>query len=65
MMAALSTSETTVNFYDSTWQNIPEGSHRHTRRHKNLKSQVLLYIYHRTEYFYGIPQDASSAAKLY
>jgi hypothetical protein len=30
MMEAVSTSETSVNFYEITWQNIPEGSHLQT-----------------------------------
>jgi hypothetical protein len=46
MMEAASTSETLVNFYQTTWRNIPEDSHLHTRRRENLKSQnreTLLY----------------------
>jgi hypothetical protein len=27
MMAALRSAETSVYFYESTWRNIPEGSH--------------------------------------
>jgi hypothetical protein len=38
MMEAGSTSETPVNFYQTTRRNIPEGSHLHTRRRENLKS---------------------------
>jgi hypothetical protein len=38
MMEAASTSETSVNFYQNTRRNIPEGSYLHTRRHENLKS---------------------------
>jgi hypothetical protein len=34
MMDAVST----FNVYQTTWRNISEGSHIHTRRHKNLKS---------------------------
>jgi hypothetical protein len=30
MMEAASTSETSVNFYQITWHNNPEGSHLHT-----------------------------------
>jgi hypothetical protein len=46
MMEAASTSETSVNFYQTTRYNIPEDSRLHTRRCKNLKShqvQVMLY----------------------
>jgi hypothetical protein len=32
-----STSETTVNFHQTTRRNIPEGFHLHTRRRQNLK----------------------------
>jgi hypothetical protein len=38
MMEAASTSETSVNFYKSTWRNNPEDSHLNTRRRENLKS---------------------------
>jgi hypothetical protein len=39
MMEATSTSETSVNIYQTTRRNIPEGSHHHTRRREKLKSQ--------------------------
>jgi hypothetical protein len=38
-MEALSISETSVNFYQTTRRNNPEDSHLHTSRRKNLKSQ--------------------------
>jgi hypothetical protein len=38
MMKAAGTSETLVNFYQTTRRNNPEDSHLHTRRRKNLKS---------------------------
>jgi hypothetical protein len=41
MMEAASTSETSVNFYQTTWRNNPEDSHLHTRRLENLKSHKL------------------------
>jgi hypothetical protein len=34
MMEAASTSETSVNFYQTAWRNNPEDSHLHTRRRK-------------------------------
>jgi hypothetical protein len=40
MIEAVSTSETSVNFYQTTRRNIPENSHLHTRRRENLKSQL-------------------------
>jgi hypothetical protein len=41
MMEAASTSETSVNFYQTTRRNNPEDSHLHTRRHENLQSYKL------------------------
>jgi hypothetical protein len=41
MMEAVSTSETLVNFYQTTRRNNPEDSHLHTRRRENLKSYRL------------------------
>jgi hypothetical protein len=38
MMETASTSETLVNFYQTTRRNDPEDSHLHTRRCENLKS---------------------------
>jgi hypothetical protein len=40
MKEAVNTSETSVNFYQSKWRNIPEGSDLHTRRREYLRSQV-------------------------
>jgi hypothetical protein len=40
MMQAVSTSETSANFYQTTRRNILEDSHLHTRRRENLKSQA-------------------------
>jgi hypothetical protein len=41
MMEAASTSETSVNFYQTTRCNTPEDSHLHTRSHEKLKSHQL------------------------
>jgi hypothetical protein len=41
-----STSETSVNFYQTTRLNNPEDSHLHTRRHENLKSYLIKVIFH-------------------
>jgi hypothetical protein len=38
MIEAVSTSETSVNFYQTTQRNIPEDGHFHTERRKNLTS---------------------------
>jgi hypothetical protein len=39
MMEAASTSETLVNFYQTTRHNNPEDSHIYTRRHDKIKTQ--------------------------
>jgi hypothetical protein len=41
MMEATSTSETSVNFYQTTRRYNPEDSHLHTRRRENLKSHSV------------------------
>jgi hypothetical protein len=41
MMEASSTSETSVNFYQTTRRNNTEDSHLRTRRRKNLKSHKV------------------------
>jgi hypothetical protein len=38
IMKATSTSEKSVNFYQTTRRYNPEESHHHTHRHENLKS---------------------------
>jgi hypothetical protein len=38
MMEAVRTSETSVNFNETTQNYIPESCNHHTRRHENLKS---------------------------
>jgi hypothetical protein len=37
---ALSISETSVNFYQTAWCNIPEDGHLHTQHCENLKSSL-------------------------
>jgi hypothetical protein len=39
MIEGAITSDTSVNFYQTTRRNNPEDSHFHTRRRENLKSQ--------------------------
>jgi hypothetical protein len=41
MMEAVSTSETSVNFYDTLQRYIPQYSHLYTRRCEKLKSHLL------------------------
>jgi hypothetical protein len=43
MMEAVSTSETSVNFYQTTRRNILQDSHIRTRRRENLKSHVVYW----------------------
>jgi hypothetical protein len=38
MMEAARTSETSVNFYQTTWRYNPEHSHLHIHHRENLKS---------------------------
>jgi c-di-GMP-related signal transduction protein len=40
MMEAASTSETSVNFYQTTRRNNQEDNHLYTRRRENLKSHI-------------------------
>jgi hypothetical protein len=45
MMEALGTSETSVNFDQSTWCIIPEDSHLHNHVCVNLKFHMKLYLF--------------------
>jgi hypothetical protein len=40
MVVAVSTSKTSVNFYETTWSNVPEDYYLHIRCHENLKSNL-------------------------
>jgi hypothetical protein len=42
MMKAARTSETMVNFHQTTWHNNPEYSYLHTHRCENLKSYLII-----------------------
>jgi hypothetical protein len=44
MMEAARTSETSVNFYQTTRCNNPEDSHLHTHRRENLKSYDIIKV---------------------
>jgi hypothetical protein len=50
MMEAVSTPETTINFYETTRRNIPEGCHLHIRRRENLKSDWGHFIQDRFQW---------------
>jgi hypothetical protein len=43
MMEEVSTSETSIIFYETVWRDNPEDNHLHTRRPENLKSHALIY----------------------
>jgi hypothetical protein len=45
MMEAGSSSEASVNIYQTTRRNIPEGNRLHSRRHENLKSHHYSDLY--------------------
>jgi hypothetical protein len=40
MMEAVSASGTSVNFYDTTWKNIPEGRHLYVQYNVNNNPRV-------------------------
>jgi hypothetical protein len=44
IMESLSTSETSVNFYETTRRNIPEDRHFHALRRENPKSHSIMII---------------------
>jgi hypothetical protein len=44
-MEAAYTSEISVNFYQTTWRNIPEGIHLHIRRREKLKSHIAFLVF--------------------
>jgi hypothetical protein len=44
-LQAASTSDTLVNFYQTTRRNNPEDSHLHTRRRENLKSHFIICVH--------------------
>jgi hypothetical protein len=44
MMEAVSTSETSVNLYETKRRNIPEDIHLHTHRRENLKSHIIIAL---------------------
>jgi hypothetical protein len=45
IMTASNTSETSVNFYQTTQNYNPGHTHLHTRRRENLKSHVPYIVY--------------------
>jgi hypothetical protein len=42
MIETVSTSETSANFYQTTWLNIPEDNRIHTSCRENLKSHLFM-----------------------
>jgi hypothetical protein len=45
MMETLSSSESSVNIYQTTWCNIPEGIHLHALRRENLKYHLYYTLF--------------------
>jgi hypothetical protein len=52
MMEAANTSETYVNFYQTTRRYNPEDNHIHTRHRENLKSQLKFFFTLRRYFFH-------------
>jgi hypothetical protein len=50
MKQAANSSETSLNFYQTTRCNNPEKSHLHTRHRENLKSQLVVPLETENEY---------------
>jgi hypothetical protein len=50
IMQAVNTSETSVNFYQTTWNNIPETGHLHlaleanTHKHTNMHKDMIPFV---------------------
>jgi hypothetical protein len=60
MMEAASTSETSVNFYQTTRRNNPGDDHLHSRRRENLKSHIFLFHLHVLIFHEVITRKAAS-----
>jgi hypothetical protein len=56
MMEAASTSETSVNFYQTTWRNDPEDSNLRTCRRENLNLTLNSLTSQRNALAIGSPQ---------
>jgi hypothetical protein len=54
MMEAVSTSETSVNFYETTRRNSLEDSHHHTHRREKLKSNQAIVTFSRKALLRGV-----------
>jgi hypothetical protein len=60
MMEAASTSETSVNFYQTTQRSIPEDSHLHAHSRQKLKSHLILLFVE--SFWYLLPVDDETAS---
>jgi hypothetical protein len=58
--------ETSVNFYQTTWHNIPEDSYLHICHHENLKSHTphKQFSWVRPEIIFSRPCSASSPHEM-
>jgi hypothetical protein len=64
MMEVASTSETLVNFYQTTRRNKPEDSHLRTHHRENLKSYLGLFFILFFQYYSYIPPCVHSRGSL-
>jgi hypothetical protein len=51
IMEAARTSETMVNFYQTTWRYNPEDSHLRTHCRENLKSYIIFIVFTKVKAF--------------
>jgi hypothetical protein len=63
MMEAVSSSKTSVNIYQTTQCNIPEGSHLHTCHCKNLKSHQVGPLFANDNLFHSFDYLTSQIKK--
>jgi hypothetical protein len=59
MIEAASTSETSVNFYQTTRRSNPEDNHLHTRRRENLNSHKVVIMFG-AKYIFGNQKETKS-----
>jgi hypothetical protein len=60
MMEAVCTSETSVNFYETTRRNIPQDCHLHTRLRENLQSNInhLIFVMEKFCVFFEVRTES-------
>jgi hypothetical protein len=63
-MEVARTSESSVNFYQTTRRNNPEDSHLHTRRRENLKSHIIISNF-KAWANWSVPRQLSSQLAMF